>query len=76
MGEELDAIRLEHRLTKVEEAIVANTLAVDNLARKVGEQNGRVSRLEQWRSQILAVVGIGVFLAPFVFYAIMRAFPA
>ena len=40
------ALRLEHRLTKIEAAIVANTDQTERLAGQVEKQNGRVGKLE------------------------------
>lgn len=69
--EEGTAIRLEHRLTKMEEALVANTLATDKLSARVADQNARVSQLEMFVTQFRAqavVLGVAAsIIAPLVF---------
>ena len=67
-------LRIEHRLTKVEEAIVANTAAVNTLSGHVEVQNGRVGKLEDFRVQIFAVIALFAFSAPFVFFALNQVF--
>ena len=69
-----EAIRLEHRLTKIEEAIVANTIATEAVHARVIEQNGRVGRLESrvavhdvFRAQILVLIAAFGFLSPAIF---------
>lgn len=37
-------------------------------------QNGRVSKLESWRTQVTAIYGAILVAAPFVFYALLRWF--
>jgi hypothetical protein len=68
-------VRLEHRLTKVEEAIVSNTAALDRVALHVAAQNGRLGKLESFRDKALAVVALAVASGPFIFFALDRAFP-
>jgi hypothetical protein len=71
----VDEQRLEHRLTKVEEAIVGNTAALDRLSKHVATQNGRLGKLESFRDKALAVVALAVASGPFIFFALDRAFP-
>jgi len=76
----MEAVRLEHRLTKMEEAVVANTLATNNvalqaqtMARQVGIQNGRIGKLEKFQAQILVLGAVATFISPMVFGVIFFA---
>ena len=71
----IDEQRLEHRLTKVEEAIVANTSALDRLCAHVAAQNGRIGQLESFRDKAVAILALVVAAGPFVFFALDRMFP-
>lgn len=67
-----EAVRLEHRLTKIEEAIVANTEETQRLSAHVEKQNGRVGKLETWRTQQGAIMAVLLAAGPFVFWALNR----
>lgn len=69
-------LRLEHRLTKLESAIIGNTAAVVDLAEKVKTQNDRVGKLERFQAQIVLAGAFLVGSGPFVFFALDRIFPA
>lgn len=61
------AVSLEHRLTKMEQALVANTNATQDMAGRVREQNGRIGKLERFQAQLL-VLGIAAsFFSPLIF---------
>lgn len=49
-------------------------VAVVKIEEKVGIQNGRVAKLESWKTQVTAIYGAILFSAPFTFYALMRIF--
>ncbi len=67
-----EAIRMEHRLTKIEQAIVANTDVTEKLTAHVEKQNGRIDRLEGWKSQMTGVYAVILAAAPVVFWALSR----
>lgn len=69
-----EAIRLEHRLTKIEEAIVANTVATEQVALHVAAQNGRITKnegrltnQELFQARVLTLIGALGFVSPLVF---------
>ena len=72
---ERDAIRLEHRLTKIEQAIIANTDATEKLSAGVEKQNGRIGKLEGWKSQMTGVYAVILAAAPVLFWALNRWAP-
>jgi hypothetical protein len=69
-----EAVRLEHRLTKMEEAVVANTDETRKLSLNVEKQNGRIGELETWRTQQGAIMMALVAAGPFVFWALGKWF--
>lgn len=69
-----EAVRLEHRLTKLESAVVANTSATElvaletkRLATHVEAQNGRVDKLEKFQAQQMAIIAAFGVVSPGVF---------
>jgi hypothetical protein len=76
-------VRLEGRLTRIEDQMVAGFDRLDTRAKgievnlhaltnKVGEQNGRISKLEVFKSQGVAVIAVILAAGPFVFAVLDR----
>jgi uncharacterized coiled-coil protein SlyX len=83
----VDDVTLEHRLTKLEQQIAQSATfmtaahqtileRIDGLTARVGAQNGRISKLESWKTQVSTVYGVFLAAAPFVFYGLLRLFGA
>lgn len=49
-------------------------LAVAEVKQTVLAQNGRIGKLETWKTQASAIYGVILFLSPFMFYALTRWF--
>jgi len=76
-----EAVRLEHRLTKLEEAVVANTLATSNvviqsqaIVTQVKVQNGRIGKLEKFQAQLLVLAAAATFISPTIFFLLTRRY--
>lgn len=67
-----EAVRLEHRLTKIEQAIVSSTEAIEVMGAHVSKQNGRVSGLETRESRRDGIYAAIFAAAPFVFWALNK----
>lgn len=68
-------LRIEHRLTKVEQALISNTRAIVALDETVSRQNGRVGKLERFQAQVILIGVVLVGAGPFVFFALDRMVP-
>lgn len=72
----IDEVQLEHRLTtlegKIEGGFIQVTSAVNDLSAHVARQNGRIGKVEQLRTQLLAIVATIMAVSPFVFFALSQ----
>jgi hypothetical protein len=70
----LDDVTLEHRLTVIEQGIARIDVTTTRTDVNVAKQNGRIAKLETWRTQITAIYGLILIAGPFVFFALNQMF--
>lgn len=66
----LEKLKIAENLATNTEAIKNCTLILTKLEEKVGQQNGRIAKLENWRSYVLGGAGVLSGTITFVYFIV------